>query len=112
MLSLVTTALHHSRRIQARRILRQHAHLIAPSAQSFPQLSDRNSGSQELMPIDYKPEKAKPTTETPTRHEMGWLAAIAVAFLIVHIIAWTVGMHASAHHPKATGSEAISSLYD
>lgn len=64
------------------------------------------------MPTDYRPEKARRTTETPTRNEMGWLAAIAAAFMMVHIVAWTLGTHASAQENKATGNEAISPLCD
>src|SRR3954447_22023795 len=108
MLAFITAALHRSRRIQARQILRRHAHLIAPS---FPQPSGRNSGSEDIMPTDYRPAKAKQATET-TRQEMGWLAAIAAAFMVVHIVAWTVGTHASAQETKATVTEAISPLCD
>jgi len=43
----VIAALHHSRRLQARRILRQYQHLISPPKEGRPQNLNPNIGSHE-----------------------------------------------------------------
>jgi hypothetical protein len=45
----IIAALHGSRRLQARRILRQYAHLMVPSEQNFPHRSSEDSEEQELL---------------------------------------------------------------
>jgi hypothetical protein len=43
---------------------------------------------------------------------MGWLLAVALAFLLVHIVAGTICLRASANETAPSRDEAISPLYD
>jgi hypothetical protein len=43
---------------------------------------------------------------------MGWLVAVAVAFFMVHILAGTTWLHASANEAPTSQPEAISPLCD
>ena len=64
------------------------------------------------MLVANRPAQARLTAQPPARNEMGWLVAVAVAFLTVHIVAGTIWMRASANEAVPTGHEAISPLYD
>jgi hypothetical protein len=44
--------------------------------------------------------------------EMGWLVAVAVAFIIIHIAAGTIWLRASADGATTSRRDAVSSLYD
>jgi hypothetical protein len=43
---------------------------------------------------------------------MGWLVAVAVAFIIIHIAAGTIWLRASADGATTSRHDAVSSLYD
>jgi hypothetical protein len=107
--ALITSALHSSRRRQASRILHQYEHLIAPSEQSAPHQSNQNSAAQEMF-VTSSPAQTRLAAQLPARNEMGWLVAVAAAFLIIHIVAGTNWLRASAN--ETTTYQAISSLYD
>ena len=52
-------------------------------------------------------------TARPTnRHEMGWLLAVAAAFLVVHIVAVMIWGRASASESTPPAQATISPLYD
>jgi hypothetical protein len=44
-----------------------------------------------------KPTQVESTAQNSARHEMGWLLAMAAAFLVVHIAASVICMRASAN---------------
>ncbi len=65
------------------------------------------------MLVASKPAQDKRSARLPASNEMGWLTAVAVAFLMVHLVACTIWSHASAREAAATPpNEAISSVYD
>ncbi|WBL82197.1 hypothetical protein I3J27_17840 [Bradyrhizobium xenonodulans] len=107
----ITAVLHCSRRLQARRILRQYEHLMPSSEQSVPQISSQNSGDRKML-VTSKAAQAKLVARSPARNEMGWLMAVALAFLVIHIVAGTIWMRASANETTTSRSDVISSSYD
>jgi hypothetical protein len=109
--AFVTKALHASRQLQANRILRRSQHLLAPAAHGIPHTSTQKQGGQQ-MPVANRPAQAHSTAKLPAQNESGWLAAVAIAFLIVHIVAGMLMIRASGNDIADTGREAISSLYD
>ncbi len=64
------------------------------------------------MIIANPPAEARLTASPPTRSEMGWLVAVAVAFLIVHIVAGTIWMRASANEGTPTAYNPLCLLCD
>ena len=104
------TTLHCSRRIQARRILRQYEHLIAHLNERISYKLNRNSGDQELL-VPSSPDQVK-LARLPAPGEFGWLVVVAVAFIIIHIAAGTIWLRASANEATASRYQAISPLYD
>ena len=54
----------------------------------------------------------KAVGQPPAAGEMGWLLAVAAAFLMIHIVAGTIRAQASATEPTRSGYEAISALND
>jgi len=109
--AFITSALHCSRRLQARRILRQYEHLIAPPEERIPRELNRNFGGQEML-VTRRPAQAKSAARLPAPSEMGWLVAVAAAFLMIHIVAGTTWLCASANEATTSRHQAISSLYD
>jgi hypothetical protein len=109
--AFITSVLHCSRRIQARRILRQYEHLIAHPEERIPHELNQNSGGQEML-VTSRPAQAELAAQLPAPSEMGWLVAVAVAFFMIHIVAGTIWLRASAHEATTSGHEAISSSYD
>ncbi|MEH2495604.1 hypothetical protein V1294_002083 [Bradyrhizobium sp. AZCC 1678] len=107
--AFITSALHSSRRLQAGRILRQYQHLIAPSEQSASRQSSQDSETREML-VTGRPAQPRLPAQPSARNEMGWLVAVAAAFLIIHIVAGTIWLRASVN--ETTASQAISSLYD
>jgi hypothetical protein len=107
----IAAVLHCSRRLQARRILRQYEHLMQSSEESVPQISSQNSGDRKML-VTSKTAQAKLVARRPARNELGWLVAVALAFLVVHIVAGTIWMRASANETTPSRSDAISSSYD
>jgi hypothetical protein len=97
--AFIMSAMHSSRRHQASRILRQYEPLIERKLRGHRMLVN-------------KPAQAKLTVRSPTRAEMGWLVAVAVAFLVVHIVTGTTWMRASAAEVTPVGYEPISLLCD
>jgi hypothetical protein len=88
-------ALHESRRLQASRVLRRYEHLIARPRKRTAHDLKQNSGGQE-MPVSGSPDQAK-LARLPASSEMGWLLAVALAFIVLHIIAGTIWLRASAN---------------
>ncbi|WP_283811544.1 hypothetical protein [Bradyrhizobium betae] len=43
---------------------------------------------------------------------MGWLLAVALAFLVIHIVAGTIWMRASANETTPSRPDVVSSSYD
>jgi hypothetical protein len=107
----IAVALHCSRSLQARRILRQYGHLMPPSEQSIPQISSQNFGDRKMLATS-RPAQARSVARPPARNEMGWLVAVALAFLVIHIVAGTIWMRASANETTTSRPEVISSSYD
>lgn len=107
----VSAGLHCSRRLQARRILRQYAHLMPSSDQSIPQISSQDSGDRNML-VTSRPAQARPITRASARNEMGWLVAVTLAFLVIHIVAGTIWMRASANETTPSRPDVISSSYD
>ena len=64
------------------------------------------------MPVTSRPAPAKLAAQLPASSEIGWLAVVAVAFFVLHVLAGTIWMHASANQATTSGDEAVSSLYD
>jgi hypothetical protein len=64
------------------------------------------------MPVASRPAQAKRTTQLPAPGETGWLVAVALAFLLVHIVAGTICLRASANEAAPSRDEAASRLYD
>jgi hypothetical protein len=64
------------------------------------------------MIVANRPYQAKVTARSPARDEMGWLMAVAAAFLLTHVVALTICGRASANEPAAPEQAAISSLRD
>jgi hypothetical protein len=65
------------------------------------------------MLVASKPTQDKRSARLPASNEMGWLTAVAVAFLMVHLVACTIWSRASAREAAATPpNEAICSVYD
>jgi hypothetical protein len=63
------------------------------------------------MPVASRPAQAKRTTQLAPG-ETGWLVAVALAFLLVHIVAGTICLRASANEAAPSRDEAASRLYD
>jgi hypothetical protein len=61
-----------------------------------------------------KAARAELSTQLSSKDEMGWLVAMAVAFLIVHIVAGTIMMRASpgASAVAASAEHVVSDVYD
>jgi hypothetical protein len=59
-----------------------------------------------------KPVQIGSTARPSARHEMGWLLAMAAAFLVVHIAAWMICMRASANEAAPVEQAPLSSRYD
>jgi len=111
IIASIASALHGSRRLQASRVLRQYAHLNAhPRERITPELNQQSGGQQ--MPVTSRPAHAKSATQLPASSEMGWLAAVAVAFLLIHVLAGTIWMHAAADDATTSRDQAISAAYD
>jgi hypothetical protein len=110
IVAFITSALHCSRRLQARRILRQYEHLIAHFQERIRHELNQSSGGQK-MPVTSRPPQAKLATQLPATSEMGWLVAVALAFLLIHIAAG-IWLRAPANEATTSGHEALSSLYD
>jgi hypothetical protein len=47
------------------------------------------------------------TTRSHAQNEIGWLLAVAAAFLVVHVVAWTICGHASRAETANSPSETI-----
>ena len=108
--SAFLNALHESRRLQARRIVHQYEHLIAHTKERIPRALNRNSRGREKL-VHGSPAQAK-LGRLPAPSETGWLVAVAVGFIIVHIVAGTIWLRASANETAASRREPTSSLYD
>jgi len=88
-------ALHDSRRLQANRVLRRYEHLIVRAKRGTAHELERNSGGQEMR-VSGIPVQAK-LARLPASSEMGWLGAVALAFIVMHIIGGTIWLRASAN---------------
>ena len=64
------------------------------------------------MLVASKPAQDKRSARLPASNEMGWLTAVAVAFLMVHFVAWTIWPRPSASEAAPPQNEAMSSVYD
>ena len=107
----IILALHSSRQLQARRILRQYAHLIAGGQERIRhELNQRTAGRKPS--VTGRPDPEKSAARPPATGEMGWLVAVALAFLLVHIAAGTIWGRTSAKEATTTGQEALSSFDD
>lgn len=83
-------------RLQARRMLRQYADLVA---------HPRNSGPDE-MHAARRPALATLAARPPAPDRMGWPVAVAVAFLVIHVVAGTIWLRASATKTTTSRQEA------
>jgi hypothetical protein len=110
ILAAFLNALHESRRLQARRIVHQYEHLIAHPKERIPHALNQNSRGREKL-VHGGPAQAK-LGRLPAPSEMGWLVAVAVGFIIVHIVAGTIWLRASANETATSRHEPTSSLYD
>lgn len=64
------------------------------------------------MLVASKTAHARSVARHPARNEMGRLVVMALAFLLIHIVAGTIWMRASANETTTSGSDVISSSYD
>lgn len=64
------------------------------------------------MLVTSKTAQARSVARRPARNEMGWLVAVALAFLLIHIVAGAIWMRASAKEATTSRSDVISSSYD
>lgn len=64
------------------------------------------------MIVANRPYQARVTARPPVRDEMGWLMAVAAAFLLTHVVALTIWGRASVNETVAPEQAAISSLRD
>jgi hypothetical protein len=100
--------LHHSRRLQAQRILGQYRHPIAP-----PQAADATSNvGVRKMSVAELPSSTKTSFQIPTPSAKVLIAVIAVAFLVLHIAAGVMLINASKIAATTAQEEARASLYD
>ncbi len=100
-------ALLESRRLEARRILHRHEHLIARTEERIPHEFYSECRSEET-----RVPRAPAPVSLPRRRppgETGWLVAIAVAFLIANIVAGTIWLRASANAVPARDRSATAS---
>jgi hypothetical protein len=100
--SSIMSALHHSRSLQARRILRQYTHL---NAEDPPHQTIR----EEKMSIEKKIRGNRPVPLSVSR-DVAWVA-IAAVLLLFHVIGGTVLQAHSASGPTQQ-EEASHSSYD
>jgi hypothetical protein len=105
--TLIASALHASRHRQARRILRQYDHLIADAQMRISHELSQNSGGQK-PPVAGRPDQETWAAKLSATSEMGWLVAVALAFLLIHIAAG-IWLRASAGEAATSPREAISS---
>ena len=47
------------------------------------------------MVVTNRAAQTRLTTRSQAQNEVGWLLAVAAAFLLVHVVAWTICGHAS-----------------
>jgi hypothetical protein len=59
-------------------------------------------------------ESAQPglAAQLSTKQEMGWLVAVVLAFLAVHIVAGTIMIRASADDDRVSAHPVVSVVYD
>jgi len=59
-------------------------------------------------------ESAQPglAAQLSTKQEMGWLVAVALAFLAVHMVAGTIMMRAPADENRVSARPVVSAVYD
>jgi hypothetical protein len=105
--TLIASALHASRQRQARRILRQYDHLIADAKMRISHELSQNSGGQK-PPVTGRPDQETWAAKLSATSEMGWLVAVALAFLPIHI-ATGIWLRPSADEATTSPREAISS---
>jgi hypothetical protein len=86
-------ALHESRSLQAGRVLRRYEHLVVRPSERNPRELKQGSGGQEML-VSGRPAHAR-LARRPAPGEMGWLLAVALAFIVLHIIAGTIWQRAS-----------------
>jgi hypothetical protein len=96
------SALHSSRRHQASRVMRQYEHLLTHEL--------KQKFRRTRMVVANRADRARLTA--PSSNEMGWLLAVAAAFLIVHIVALTILGRASTSEAMNYQPETISLLCD
>ena len=102
-------ALHESRSLQAGRVLRRYEHLVVRPTERNPRQLKQGSGCQE-MPVSGSPAHAR-LARLPAPAEMGWLLAVAAAFIVIHIIGGTARQRASAN-AATTPAEAFRDLIE
>jgi hypothetical protein len=64
------------------------------------------------MMVENNSTQAGLAAQPSARQEMGWLVAVALAFLVVHIVAGTIMMRPPANNNTATGHDVVSGVYD
>jgi hypothetical protein len=96
-------ALHESRSLQAGRVLRRYEHLVARPRERTPRELKQGSGGREML------VSASPAL--PASGGMGWLLAVALAFIVMHIIGGTAWLRASAN-VATTPAEAFRDLIE
>jgi hypothetical protein len=105
--TLIASALHASRHCQARRTLRQYDHLIADAQMPIRHELSQNSGDQK-PPVTSRPDQETWAAKLSATGEMGWLVAVAFAFLLIHI-ATGIWLRPSTDEAATSPREAISS---
>jgi hypothetical protein len=105
--TLIASALHASRHCQGRRILRQYDHLIADAKMPISHELSQNSGDQKPS-VTGRPDQETWAAKLSATSEMGWLVAVALAFLPIHI-ATGIWLRPSADEATTSPREAISS---
>jgi hypothetical protein len=50
--------------------------------------------------------------QLPAPGGMGWLAAVALGFIVIHVVAGAISLRASANGDTVARPEAVSPLYD
>ncbi|MFL6789598.1 MAG: hypothetical protein ACJ8EE_00265 [Bradyrhizobium sp.] len=104
----IVSSLHSSRRLQARRFIRQHRHLITPAAPSDDYPQARLGGREH---VNERPSPAR-SARFPVVSEAALMATIGIAFLILHVLAATALQHVPAGATAPPQQEARPSSYD
>jgi hypothetical protein len=102
-------ALHHSRRLQAQRVLRQYRHLIdKPEHRKHP--SRMYVSEETRVPTRETQPPRRPSTRTPALIQWTLTAIILAMFLMLHVLAGSILQRAEAGANPSSQHEAPSQL--